>query len=452
MSTIAPFVAEAERASNTRGPEAAWLRDARAQAMSRFREMGLPTARDEEWRFTSIAPIIENHFVVPANGASTLQPADVETFQWKGDRPATLVFVNGKYVASASEVGDLPVGVRIGNLGGALTGGERDLEAHLTRLGQNDHRAFTALNTAFLSDGAYVLVPDRVVVPRPVHLLFLTIGESQPTMAHPRVLVVAGEMSQVAIVESYGARPSTHSTGSGQAGSGRVITPYLTNAVTEVVAGENSTVTHYKIQREHPHSIHLGAMYLRAARNSTFASHSISLGGSLVRNDILAVLDGEGAHCTLNGLYLSDGSRIVDNHTTIDHAKPHCDSREIYKGILADKARAVFNGKIVVRADAQKTDAKQTNKALLLSEDAQINTKPQLEIFANDVKCTHGAAVGQMDDDAIFYLRARGIGAVQARDMLVHAFAGDVLNHMPLEPLRTRVDEELGRRLAGWRA
>src|SRR5262245_43416562 len=444
MSTIDPFVAEAERASQTRGAEAAWLQDARAQAMSRFKEMGLPTARDEEWRFTSIAPITENRFVVPANGASSLRPTDVASFEWHGARSTTLVFVNGKYVASASDVGDLPVGVCIGNLGSALTSGERDLEAHLTRLGQNDRRAFTALNTAFLSDGAYVLVPDRVVVPRPVHLLFLTIGESQPTMAHPCVLIVAGEMSQVAVVESYGARPST--------GSGRAVARYFTNAVTEVVAGENSTVTHYKIQREHPDSIHMGAMYLHAARNSTFASHSISLGGALVRNDIVAVLDGEGAHCTLNGLYLSDGTRIVDNHTTIDHAKPHCDSREIYKGILADKARAVFNGKIVVRPDAQKTDAKQTNKALLLSEDAQINTKPQLEIFANDVKCTHGAAVGQMDDDAIFYLRARGIGAAQARDMLVHAFAGDVLNHLPLEPLRTRVDEELGRRLAEWRA
>jgi Fe-S cluster assembly protein SufD len=218
-----------------------------------------------------------------------------------------------------------------------------------------------------------------------------------------------------------------------------------------MVAGDNATITHYKIQREHPDSFHMAAMYLHAARNSTVASHSISLGGALVRNDIVAVLDGEGAHCTLNGLYLSDGSRIVDNHTTIDHAKPHCDSREVYKGILADRARAVFNGKIVVRPDAQKTDAKQTNKALLLSEDAQINTKPQLEIFANDVKCTHGAAVGQMDDDAIFYLRARGLGAAQARDMLVHAFAGDVLNHMPLAPLRARIDEELSQRLARWR-
>src|SRR5262245_43275039 len=454
MSTIDPFVAEAERASQTRGAEAAWLQDARAQAMSRFKEMGLPTARDEEWRFTSIAPITENRFVVPANGASSLRPTDVASFEWHGARSTTLVFVNGKYVASASDVRDLPVGVRIGNLGAALTSGERDLEAHLTRLGQNDRRAFTALNTAFLSDGAYVLVPDRVVVPTPVHLLFLTIGESQPTMAHPRVLIVAGEMSQVAIVESFGAlRLARPEPVEGRARSGQAaVASYFTNAVTEVVAGENSTVTHYKIQREHPNSVHLGALYLHAARNSTFASHSISLGGALVRNDILAVLDGEGAHCTLNGLYLSDGTRIVDNHTTIDHAKAHCDSREIYKGILNDRARAVFNGKIVVRPDAQKTDAKQTNKALLLSEDAQINTKPQLEIFANDVKCTHGAAVGQMDDDAIFYLRARGIGVAQARDMLVHAFAGDVLNHMPLEALRTRVDEELSRRLAGWRA
>ena len=444
MTSTDLFISEAERVRSNRRTDAAWLAGARQQALQHFRERGLPTSRDEEWRFTSVAPIADSRFVLPANGASSLQPADLAPFQWDGDRSATLVFVNGAYVAAASNVRDLPAGVRVESLSQAMSGRGEGLEAHLTRLGEKDRRAFTALNTAFLADGAFVLVPDGAAVPKPIHLLFLSIGEGQPTMTHPRVLIVAGATSEVTVVESYGARPSTR--------SGRADHPYLTNAVTEMVAGENATITHYKIQREHPDSFHLAAMYLHAARNSTLASHSISLGGALVRNDIVAVLDGEGAHCTLNGLYLSDGSRIVDNHTTIDHAKPHCDSREVYKGILSGRARAVFNGKIVVRPDAQKTDAKQTNKALLLSEDAQINTKPQLEIFANDVKCTHGAAVGQMDEDAIFYLRARGLGAAQARDMLVHAFAGDVLNQMPLAALRARVDEELSERLARWRA
>jgi len=206
-------------------------------------------------------------------------------------------------------------------------------------------------------------------------------------------------------------------------------------------------VDHYKLQHESLNAYHIGAMHLIGSRNARFQSHSVSFGGSLVRNDVIAVLDGEGIDCTLNGLYLGDGQRLVDNHTVIDHAKPHCGSREVYKGILADHARAVFNGKIIVRPDAQKTDAKQTNKALLLSEDAQINTKPQLEIFANDVKCTHGAAVGQMDDEAIFYLRARGLSHDEARNLLVHAFAGDVLNRMPLEALREHVEAVLLRQL-----
>jgi Fe-S cluster assembly protein SufD len=251
-------------------------------------------------------------------------------------------------------------------------------------------------------------------------------------MTHPRVLIVMGASSEASIVESYVA-----------SGPDR----YFTNTVTELAAGENATVHHYKVQRESRESFHIGAMYVRAARDAHVFCHSISLGGSIARNDTNVLLDGEGGECTLNGLYLADEARLVDNHTTIDHARPHCSSREVYKGILADRARAVFNGKIIVRPDAQKTDAKQTNKALLLSEDAQINTKPQLEIFANDVKCTHGAAVGQMDEDAIFYLRARGLSESQAQHLLIRAFVGDVLNQMPLEPLRARIDDELVRRL-----
>ena len=218
--------------------------------------------------------------------------------------------------------------------------------------------------------------------------------------------------------------------------------------MTEVVLAENATLDHYKLQYESARAYHVGSLHVRAQRSARFAAHSVSAGGALVRNDVVAVLDGEGVDCTLNGLYLADGQRLVDNHTTIDHARPHCGSRETYKGILADRAHGVFNGKIIVRPDAQKTDAKQTNRALLLSEDARINTKPQLEIFANDVKCTHGAAVGQLDDEARFYLRARGLSEAAARHLLIRAFAADVLQRLPLDAVRTRVEDWLQRQLA----
>jgi Fe-S cluster assembly protein SufD len=261
-----------------------------------------------------------------------------------------------------------------------------------------------------------------------IHLLFLATGQSPDVMAHPRVLVVAGENSHVRILESYvGPR------------SGR----YFTNAVTDIRVGPSAIVDHYKLQRESPEAFHVAGTYVKADRGATFSSHSLSFGGALVRNDITATLGGEGIDCTLNGLYTADAERLIDNHTTIDHAMPHCGSHEIYKGILGGHARAVFNGKIIVRPDAQKTDAKQTNKALLLSDDAQINTKPQLEIFANDVKCTHGAAIGQLDEDAIFYLRARGLGEQEARTLLIHAFAGDILNRVKLDTLRADLERIL---------
>ena len=234
-------------------------------------------------------------------------------------------------------------------------------------------------------------------------------------MSYPRCLIVLGERSQARVVETYVA--------AGDAA-------YLTNAVTEVSVGESAVLDHYKVQQESEQAFHVGSMHVHAARSANFSSHSFALGGKLVRNDVIATLDGEGAEVTLNGLYLADGDRLVDNHTTIDHAQPHCPSHEIYKGILGGRATAVFNGKIIVRQDAQKTDAKQTNQALLLSDDALINTKPQLEIFADDVKCTHGAAIGQLDEDALFYLRARGLTYFEARDMLIHAFAGEVIDRV----------------------
>jgi len=285
--------------------------------------------------------------------------------------------------------------------------------------------AFTALNTALFEDGAIVRVPANAVVEQPINIVFVTAGGAQPTVSYPRVLLVAGEHSQAQVIETH-------------IGLGGGV--HFSCAVTEVVAAPSSRLEHYRVQLERPDGYHYCRLQLQAARSSTFLSHAFSLGGAIVRNDLGAVLGGEGIDCTLNGLYLADGDTLVDNHTTIDHAQPHCGSHEVYKGILGGKARGVFNGKIIVREDAQKTDAKQTNKALLLSGQAQINTKPQLEIFADDVKCTHGATVGQLDSDAMFYLQARGIARGDARSLLIRAFAGDIVSRVRFDPLRQRLD------------
>ena len=435
--------------------EPARLAQAREDALARFLALGFPTTRDEEWRFTSVAPIADQAFVLGRKAAAGPSHVEVVPFRLSGLFGAELVFVDGHYAPALSSPGALPRGSRVESLASSGPGGGESIDRHLARVAPFERQAFVALNTALFADGACVHIPAHTIVERPIHILFVSTGEgnggavrhggprgqhwpvgsaSDPTMmSHPRVLAVLGEDSQASIVETY----------AGPAGA-----RYFTNAVTEIALGENAVLDHYKLQHESADAYHVGAIQLQAARNANFSSHSISLGGALVRNDVVAVLDGEGVACTLNGLYLGDEQRLVDNHTTIDHARPHCDSREVYKGILADRARGVFNGKIIVRPDAQKTDAKQTNRALLLSEDAQINTKPQLEIFANDVKCTHGAAVGQLDDEAVFYLRSRGLGHAEARRLLIHAFAADVLNRMPIEAIRTGVEHVLQRQLA----
>jgi Fe-S cluster assembly protein SufD len=425
------YVAELER-PGLAGAQPLWVTRTRQTALDRFRSLGFPTSRDEEWRFTSVAPIADGNFALAANGLASLAAADLAPFRLGDLGAVEVVFVNGRYAPGLSNVAGLPRGVRVESLAAALEAHGDDLEPYLAQLAAFDRQPFAAMNTACLADGAFIEVPAGTICKTPIHVLFVSAAERQATMAHPRVLAVLGENSQATIVESYVA---TH--------GGR----YFTNAVTEILLRESAVLDHYKLQRESDRSDHIATMQVQARHSANFSSHSVTFGGSLVRNDIICVLDGQGVECALNGLYLGDARRLVDNHTTIDHAKPHCDSREVYKGILSDHARAVFNGKIIVRPDAQKTDAKQTNKALLLSEDAQINTKPQLEIFANDVKCTHGAAVGQMDEEAIFYLRARGLGHQEARNLLIHAFAGDVLSRMAFESLRLRVDAELLRLL-----
>jgi Fe-S cluster assembly protein SufD len=289
-----------------------------------------------------------------------------------------------------------------------------------------------ALNTALHQDGACILIERNVEVSKPLHLLFISSANGRPLASFPRNLIVAAEGSRVSLVEHY----------AGLNGGG-----YFTNAVTEIVQGENAAVDYYKIQEERRNAFHIATVQVRQSRSSRFSSHSISMGGALVRNDINAVLDGEGAECTLNGLYTLDGEQHEDNHTRIEHARPHCTSHELYKGILDGSSTGVFNGKIYVHKDAQKTDAKQTNKNLIRSEKAAINTKPQLEIFADDVKCTHGATIGQLDEEAVFYLRARGIGEEEARNLLTCAFARDIIDRIGIEAVRIKLEADLMQRL-----
>jgi Fe-S cluster assembly protein SufD len=339
--------------------------------------------------------------------------------------PCRVVFVNGFY---APELSAIPAGVTVGNLAEALVRAPEEIEAHLGRHAAFENHFFTALNTAFFHDGAYLRVPAGQVIEEPIHLIHLSLLGDEGALVSARNLIVAGENSQVTIVESYGGLPGAAS---------------LTTAVTEIVAEPAAVIDHYKVQQESEASFHLANTQVHQMRGSNFSTHFIGFGGKLVRNEVRVLLDGEGCEATINGLYRAGGTQHVDNLTVIDHARPHCSSHELYKGILDGKAKGVFNGKIFVRQDAQKTDAKQTNKTLLLSDDATINTKPQLEIYADDVKCTHGATVGQLDEEATFYLRTRGIGLAEARDLLTFAFANDVIGRMKVQALRDRLARHL---------
>ncbi|MDQ3171274.1 MAG: Fe-S cluster assembly protein SufD [Acidobacteriota bacterium] len=426
MSPVAerhePFVAvyDALKTGAAAGP--GWLRASRDDAMRQFADRGFPTTRHEDWKFTNITPIVETTFAASGPRPTADQ---VASHLYAEANAYVAVVAAGTFAPDLSALDGLPTGVTIGSLAEAVRAGSEAVRGALAQIATGDH-PFTWLNTGLFADGVFVHVPAGVIVERPLQIHVASDAASQPVAAHPRVLIVAGENSQISIIESYG----------GPEGQ-----KYFTNAVTEVSLAPGAIVHHVKVQRESRKAFHVAGTFARLGRGSVFSSHSISLGGGIVRNDISAVLDGEGGEATLNGLYIADGDRLVDNHTVIDHAKAHCPSHEVYKGVLGGKARAVFNGKIFVREDAQKTNAKQTNKALLLSDDAQINTKPQLEIFADDVKCTHGAAIGQLDEDALFYLRARGIGRHEARDFLIRAFAGEVLQQVKPAAIHDRLEQ-----------
>jgi Fe-S cluster assembly protein SufD len=403
----------------------------RRGAMQRFMELGFPTTRQEEWRFTNILPITKIQFQpILRYELHGVTKSDLQPYAL--DHALRLVFVDGMFSQELSDSSSHPAGLIAGSLAETLKKHPDTIQSYFNYLVMGEENAFTTLNTAFLWDGAYISVPQGVILENPIQLLFVATHREQVYAAQPRNLIIAGIDSQCKIIETY---------------VGLAQNTYLTNTVTEISLGDNAVVEHDKFQVEGVNAYHIGTTHVQMNAASRFTSNVISLGGSIVRNNLTARFDAEGAECILNGLSLGRGTQVVDNHTVIDHAKPHCASHELYKSILDGASKGIFNGKVFVRKDAQKTDAKQTNKTLLLSDDATMNTKPQLEIFADDVKCTHGATIGQLDDEQIFYLRSRSIGLDAARDILTSAFAGDVVNRITMEPFRRQVERMIHDRL-----
>ena len=389
-----------------------WLRKLRDEAFARFCEAGFPTTRDEDWRFTSVTSISHTAFALSKKtrvSTESLKPYRIE------GASARLVFVNGQFVPELSDLKPTPKGVTVAGLNEQIEKAPHTVEPHLGHYLDIQRDPFCALNTAFANDGAYVRVARGTVLEGPVHLLFVSTAADQPGMMHPRNLLVFENETQATVIEEYVSL-----------GPGTV----LCNTATELVAGESATISHYMIEREDKEAFNISTLRIQQARSANVTSHSLLLGGGLVRNNVHPVLDGEGGECLINGLFVGDGRQQLDNYMHVEHAKPHCSSRQFYNGILDGHAHGVFHGRIVVHKDAQKTDAKQTNRNLLLSDDAQIDTKPQLEIYADDVKCTHGATIGQIEENALFYLRSRGIDERASRRLLLLAFANECLDRM----------------------
>ncbi len=365
----------------------------------------------------------------PADGVTAEQLKQIAFASQPGSR---LVFVNGHFAPKLSSVKNLPAGAKAGSLAAALTGDAAFLEKHLGRYAQQADNGFSALNQAFFLDGGFVHVPAGKVVEEPIQFIYVSTAKHSGATFHPRNLVIAEANSSVTVLESY-----VSFGGKG----------YLTNAVTELFAGDNARLEFVKVQDEADDAFHIAAFHGEFGRTSSVNVHSFALGAKLSRNNIRTRLAGEGLECILNGLYLTRGEQLADHHMIVEHAQPHCASHEYFNGILDDKSRGVFHGRILVREIAQKTDAKQTNKNLLLSDDAGADTKPQLEIYADDVKCTHGATIGQLNNESIFYLRSRGISTENARRMLIHAFAGEIIERIRYEAAREELDKIVWERL-----
>ncbi len=420
----AAFLAAYEQLEQRDAMAPSWLVALRRAGNAHFGELGFPTTEDEEWRFTNVAPIA----ALPTHSAVKRDVGfdELERFTF-GQMPVhRLVFVDGCFSSKLSSPDLGNEALEIYSLKIAMLSGVDWVRKHLGKYARTDENAFVALNTSMLEDGAAIRIKSKQRITLPIHLLFVSTSDQAGATSHPRVLILAERGCDAHILESY----ESLTEGS-----------TLTNAVTEIAMEEESRLEHCRLQQESTKSYHVGTVQAHQSRSSNLVTHSISMGAKIARVNINPVLNAEGCECVMNGLYVVDGDQLVDHHTAIHHAKPRCNSHEFYHGILDGKAQGVFNGKIFVRPEAQKTDAKQTNRNLLLSDEASIQTKPQLEIFADDVKCTHGATVGQLQEEAVFYLRARGIGKEAARRMLVHAFASDIINRISIEPVRAELDQ-----------
>jgi len=425
QATTGPATAEA--------PE--WLESIRRSAMDRFGRTGFPSARDEEWRFTPIAPIAQGTWRPAAGTGVAVGQRELAPFVFGHADWTTLVFVNGVYADSLSSAGRRPAGVRAIGLAEAIRTDGALLERHLSRHAPIEGSPFTALNTAMLREGGVVQVGAGVDLAEPIHLLFVSTAEAAGTVAHPRNLIVIERGARASIVESYVTLAPGES--------------YWTNPVTEVAVAEGAWVEHTRIQRESERAYHVGLTHVDQQRDSHYRSFSLAMGAAMSRHNLHVRLNDENIETLMYGLYVTRGDQVADTHTAIYHDQPNCRSWEVYKGILDGRSRGVFNGKVLVRPEAQKTDAKQTNRNLLLSDLARVDTKPQLEIFADDVKCTHGATVGRLDDLARFYARSRGLPAAAADRLLTYAFAAEVVDEVALLPVRQELDRLVLERLGG---
>jgi len=407
----------------------AWLKDLREGGITRFGDLGFPNMKQEAWRFTSVAPIAEGAFELAKPPARIPTLEDIRPFLLF-EAGYRLVFVDGFFQPALST----PFFDDVQSLAHVVTHRQDLVREHLGRYAATQDRPFSALNTAFVSDGAFVHVPAKATIAEPIQLLFLSTG-GKPVVTHPRNLVVLEREARASIVETYASLSDAKA-------------PYWTNTVTEIVVGDSARVDYHRVQREGPRAYHVATTQTHQGRDSTVNLHTVAFGAALARHDIGAVMAGPGGRLILNGLYLLAGEQHADHHTTIDHAADHCESHEYFNGVLDGKSRGVFTGRIIVRPGAQKTDSKQTNNNLLLSADAHADSQPQLEIYADDVKCTHGSTVGPLDPRALFYLRSRGVGEREARRLLTYGFAAEILGRMSVAPLRAELDAIVRGRLA----
>lgn len=420
-----------EFATRAHEGEPAWVARLREGAFARFEELGFPTTDDEEWKYTNVSAVARAEFG-PAGGSTKLESVAVEPFISAEAKQSRLVFVDGIFSRELSSLEAMAEGVVAEDLGAALAGEHAEiLWEHLGRLSGEGSDAFSALNTAFLGGGAFLHVAKGVEPGAPVQLLFVSTAESEAA-TFPRVLVVAERDSRLDLIETYASV--------GEAA-------YLTDAVVEVFVGEGARVTHYKVQDEGAAAYHVASTRAELSRSSYYDLTTVTLGAQLSRHNIEILLESEGAECRVDGLYIVGTGQHADTHSLIDHRVPNCASRQNYKGILDGRSRAVFNGRVFVREDARGTDAQQSNKNLLLSREARVDTKPQLEIYNDDVKCSHGATVGQLDEEELFYLLSRGLHEDLARNLLTYGFAEEVVERIKFESIRAQLDEAILNRL-----